>query len=393
MNTNSKTNQLRNSTISEKSTTSRKASNPKQIQNLSSTQKKETNAPLHYNSQTNFASKSEKFMNNNNSNFLNQTINPNEEKIRDAIRSMFSESVLNRCLSKKGTNNTTTIISSLNPENTNRELKIKFSDTLRKTASYEDQIKNYLKKNFDNNYLCSLCWGLFKEPVTCYKCEATFCKDCLRVQLDNKGKCSSCFNIIFLDKAKFYENDDYEVLYAKTILNCVYYPVCKKMCNLFEIIEHMSTCVFKDSKLKYDEILVSKYNNTNLQAGNYNSIYNNEILENNEIFNFHKLCYEDKSQDPFLKPHLFDYLERLNKAKTTRSFGNISISVGQTEITVNNKKQNLAFNLENMKEFKSRLNQFNSVMNSLNNKIGDTIIDLANLTKISNDKMKGMINN
>jgi hypothetical protein len=216
----------------------------------------------------------------------------------------------------------------------------------------------------------------------------------LKTQLDKKGKCNSCFQIIFFDKAKFYENDDYEILYEKTFLNCIYYPVCKKMCNLYDINEHISSCIFKDLKLKYDDICNSNYTNLNIQNTNH-SAYNNEILEKNDIFKFNKLNYSDKSKDPFLKLHLFDYLQKINKSTLVKSFENLSKSVGSIDTSTNNniRKQKNGKNMENIKEFKSRLNNLNTLITSLNTKIGDTIVDLANLTKISNDKMKGMINN
>lgn len=386
MNTNNHLNnsQQRNTMISDKSLTSQLTNKSKKSQNLKASHKNE-NLNANSLSYANLSMKSGNLSNN----ILNKSMNPKEEKVRESIRMMFNETTMNRVLSKKSNN--TNIQSPIISDN-NRELKIKFSDNLRKILPYEEQIKHYLKKNFDNKFLCSLCWGLFKEPMTCYKCNNIFCKECLKSQLDKKGKCSSCFNIIFFDQLKFYENDDYEILYDKTILNCVYYPVCKKMCNLYEINEHMNDCIFKELKIKYDEICSSNFNNFNIQNTN-NNIYNNEILESNEIFKFHKLDYSNKDKDPFLKFHLFDYLEKLNKVKPSESFENISKSVGSTDITANNKKNKLPLNMEIMKDFKSKLNQLNTNMSALNTRIGDTIIDLANITKASNDKMKMMINN
>lgn len=402
--------------LSEKSDTSRKTSNTMVQKKIKQTKSKTNNMVNFYPISTILSVKSEKL----NSNVIKKIINPKEEKLRETIKSIIYENSSSNRIDPKR---------SLSYLSENNDVQIKFLENNKNVAPYDEQIKNYLKKNFDNKYLCGICFGIFREPMICYKCEKIFCKNCLRIQLDKKGKCCNCFNIIFFEQCKFYENDDYEAIYQQNLLNCVYNPVCKKICNINEIDQHMAECIFRELKCKYDKInllnnsitnnlssmsnlSLNKPNNSNSCCNNLNmkDSYCNEILEGNTIFNFNKLDFLEKGTDPLEKMHLSEYFEKNKKFKPAENFENISKCVGILAYSskkngklgikkgLNSTRDNEdfiqeKFNLNEIKDFKSRLSEFNGQMESLNSKIANTIIDLANITKISNDKMKIMINN
>jgi hypothetical protein len=322
---------------------------------------------------------------------VSSALSPNnkENKLRETIKNIITTTMADS--RKKNFKNTDSIKALKSPK---EETKIKFIETKKPIIPYEEQIKTYIKKNVDKNYLCGICFNLFNEPILCYKCEMIFCRICLKKQIEEKGKCINCFNIIFYDQCKFSENDHYENIYENTMLNCIYYPVCKKTSNLNEIQEHINTCVFKENKEKYDKIVLEK-TGVHPDYNKYKSIYDNDILDSNPLFNFSKLNYPDRSQDPYSKLHIFDYYLKTQRPFRSFTFDEISRSVGKGDLKKKEypiKYTEPKFNQEILNDFKSKLGNFNNLISSLNNKISDCIIDLANITKVSNDKMKMMIN-
>ena len=108
-----------------------------------------------------------------------------------------------------------------------------------------------MRSGFASNYfMCSICEGFPRHPITLRKCGHLFCELCIKEQFDRNSKvappfmtlrnapCPSCTNRFMLGDIKLFEDFDLwaQGVYKATILNCPY--GCGFSGNAFDVDHH-----------------------------------------------------------------------------------------------------------------------------------------------------------
>ena len=120
----------------------------------------------------------------------------------------------------------------------NDDFKIEFLAKNKKESS-----DDYIKNNVEESLRCKVCKSLFNEPVCCYKCLSIYCFACIKRETNNHCRCPCCFNIVFSD-LMIYVEANYKENYKKYNVKCPH-EGCKESLNLYEIKQHISTCLFR----------------------------------------------------------------------------------------------------------------------------------------------------
>jgi hypothetical protein len=215
-------------------------------------------------------------------------------------------------------------------KNPEATLRLKFFD--QKNFDTED----FIKSHTDEKIKCIVCNGLLIDPVSCYKCSKNFCSKCIKSELLKHNKCPSCFNMIFPELMPQVDLLS-DGLKGKEI-DCPYIG-CKDKNSIMNIRTHLDSCIFKNIKS-------SKQKHVN------------------------KIIHQDPATDPLMKLHLLKFLKTSNSKVSYRE----------------------DFSKKPGIEFSSKLPDFKSQVGILNDHISKTILDLAKSTKITNEKLKNMIN-
>ena len=69
---------------------------------------------------------------------------------------------------------------------------------MEKYISEKNIVKNEVYELFKDNIICPVCNSLMIEPVICFSCQTTFCKNCSKNLKDNGDNCPnkcSVFNV------------------------------------------------------------------------------------------------------------------------------------------------------------------------------------------------------
>jgi hypothetical protein len=199
-------------------------------------------------------------------------------------------------------------------------------------------IDDFIKYHTDDHLKCLICSQVLIDPVSCYKCNKISCSKCIKSELEKHSKCPGCFNIIFFELMPVIDINNWEVVKGKEV-TCPY-EGCIESFPIFTIRPHLETCVFKT---------LNKYS----------------------VKHVNKIIYEDKSKDPHMKTYLLDYLKNVNC---------------KLNITNTTEDCNKEF------EFESKLTCLKKDCLSVNDTISKTILELAILTKSTNEKLKTIIN-
>jgi hypothetical protein len=191
-------------------------------------------------------------------------------------------------------------------------------------------IDKYITDNFKKELICSICKSLFKNPYTCYKCNIPFCFLCIKDELIVHSKCPSCFEMIFLDMMQPSNQEHLNILNEP--YNCPF-TGCLVDINLSYLKDHIVECLFKYKNREYCD----------------------------------KIIHTDNSIDPYMKTYLYDYMLGLSFNKP---------SVNCIDLTGN-------VNLAAAKCKKD--------LTTLSDKYAKTILELQELSKKTNDKLKKLI--
>jgi hypothetical protein len=232
------------------------------------------------------------------------------------------------------------------------ELKLKFIDD----ATFD--IEKFMKTHTDEALRCKICEKLIKDGLSCYKCNLTFCGQCIKNELETHNKCPACYNIIFLEMLIPVDIQSKEYYKSKELI-CPY-DRCKQLLNLSNARSHLEECIFNK-------------------------------VSNEKRQHITKIIFLEDKTDPFLKTHTLNYLIECNKkmcsdidfSKTENNFkmSNFSnFSKSHDQVTVN------------VPHLIPRLNDLNLILRNNNEYLTNIMVDLARTTKNTNEKLKNMIN-
>lgn len=181
--------------------------------------------------------------------------------------------------------------------------------------------------------LCFLCKKIITDAVKCYKCKTLFCHHCIFTFTKKTHKCPKCFNIVNM---KLMESVDIKEEYDKFIVKCPF-AGCQDKINLNTLLEHVTSCAFRNVK--------------------------EEARRNVDRFTL--VPYEE---DPYTKTHLLNFLNSLNEEEVKYKS---SLVMGSQPFRAD-----------------ERLAEFIEISNNKLKEIQKSIDDIANITKVTNDKIK-----
>jgi hypothetical protein len=221
--------------------------------------------------------------------------------------------------------------------------------------------EKFVKEKTPEDVKCRVCDSLFKNPMACYKCSHKFCDKCIKETIEKFTKCPKCFSFIFYDMLEKVDIEKLDQEKIKKEIKCPF-AKCKESYTIFEIKAHLDTCIFRDI--------------TEVQKEHTS-----------------KIIYKDKNFDPFMKTHLLNYLKwaninipELKKLIETGNLTNLTAGIEKAS-TSNASIQNLI-----LPDYNSKSSNIKKSFNVLNDNITQSIVDLAKLTKTTNEKLKNLIN-
>lgn len=234
-------------------------------------------------------------------------------------------------------------------KNKNNEIKLKFVTN----PSFDTE--KFIKTITDEVIKCIVCKNLISDSLSCYKCNQTFCKICILKELEEHSKCPACYNIIFpemllpidIQTNEFFKNKEFICPFNR----------CQQLLNLNNVRTHLDECIF------------------------------NTVSEEKKQ-HITKIIYLDQTYDPVLKTHMLNYLKNTNSSNFKfdgsqyDAFFSMSKNLPKSKHSPFNKESD--YDDMNAK-LKQKLDSTNDHMNKI-------IYDLAKLTKITNEKLKNMIN-
>lgn len=206
------------------------------------------------------------------------------------------------------------------------EIKIKF------TKENKFEINNFILHNINEDLRCIVCKLLFDNPITCYKCNTSFCTQCITKQLELHSKCPKCYQLIFIDLMK--PDLAHEKEYNSPF-KCPHKD-CHEVFLLKDLNRHLENCLFVRKRSEYLD----------------------------------KLIYNDNhANDPNMQKDLFDYMRGLTIYQPNKQ--NVEF---KTDLKVNEliKKNN---------EMKLQFKKFNEYANK-------TMVDMFESSKVTNCKIK-----
>jgi hypothetical protein len=256
--------------------------------------------------------------------------------------------------------------------------KLKFEEV--KEYNFDD----YLKEQVNEDIRCLICSKLYEDPLSCYKCGRHFCAPCIKSELVKSSRCPSCFCLIFFEMMQNADSNHIEN-YNLTNIKCPH-KGCKEEVNLKDIKSHIDSCIYKES--------------THHQQQNIN-----------------KILFNDNATDPYMKVHMLNYLKISNKSinLTTEIINTRESSLnnqrksstspqrksrGNSPLKTNLRKVNTlpinetvtTISLPSEFDFVPRLSELKGHLGYVNDFLSKTIFDLAKHTKVTNEKLKKIIN-
>lgn len=215
--------------------------------------------------------------------------------------------------------------------NTDSTIKIKFFD------ERKFDIEDFLKAQTDDKIKCLICNLHLVDPLSCYKCSTNYCSKCIKAELTKHNRCPKCFDMIFPELMTNLDPEMLEELKSKEI-SCPFNG-CKDKYPIVDIRNHLELCIFRN-------------------------------LKSDKQKHVNKIISQDPTQDPLMRVHMLQYLKNTN-------------------CRVYNKDD---FSSTPGIEFSSKFPEFKSHVSNLNDHFSKTILELAKSTKITNEKLKSMIN-
>jgi len=141
--------------------------------------------------------------------------------------------------------------SNINNINNNSDIK----DLSSQQSSIKDIIKYDYVENQDHYLCCEICCCILHEPVECYRCESSICKNCY-IFLGSNKKCPFCC----YQRFKVKSNKLLRNLLSELQIYCPT-PGCEVIVSYGEFITHFNYCKRKTEKIKKrkknKEVLIS----------------------------------------------------------------------------------------------------------------------------------------
>jgi hypothetical protein len=216
-------------------------------------------------------------------------------------------------------------------KNTDSTIKIKFFD------ERKFDIEEFLKAQTHEKIKCLICKLHLVDPLSCYKCSTNYCSKCIKAELTKHNRCPKCFDMIFPELMTNLDAEMIEELKSKEI-PCPFNG-CKDKYPIVDIRTHLELCIFRNLKSEKQK-------------------------------HVNKIICQDPNQDPLMRVHMLQYLKNTNSRISNKD------DFGSTQGI----------------EFSSKFPEFKSLVSNLNDHISKTILELAKSTKITNEKLKSMIN-
>ncbi len=214
--------------------------------------------------------------------------------------------------------------------------------------------KNKKKKGniygIDQSLVCHTCNFLPENPTICYKCNTLFCRQCLENYVKEKERCPKCLKLITIAAL---QNINLKNIYSKYKVKCPYNG-CQEFLDLNQLIEHSKECVYKNVKSK------------------------------NDVKHFNKFVILSFEDDPYTKLYYGDYCVRKNKS---------DIDCQKYSSVLNYDEFVESFNgwVKGKINGEKCLNDVKKKINESNSKINKDLLDVAKLTKDTNEVIKNML--
>ena len=214
--------------------------------------------------------------------------------------------------------------------------------------------KNKKKKGniygIDQSLVCHTCNFLPENPTICYKCNTLFCRNCLENYVKEKQRCPKCLKLI---TSAALQNVNLKNIYSKYKVKCPSNG-CQEFLDLNQLIEHSKECVYKNIKNKNDVKHINKF-----------------VI----------LSFED---DPYTKLFFSDYCIRKNKSDI--NYQNYSTVFNYDEFENN-------FNgwVKGKINGEKSLDDVKKKINDASKKVNKDLLDVAKLTKDTNEVIKNML--
>ena len=227
-------------------------------------------------------------------------------------------------------------------------IKLKFIEDENQSNRMKKKKRNIY--GIDHSLVCNTCNFLPENPTICYKCNTLFCRQCLENYVKEKERCPKCLKLITIAAL---QNINLKNIYSKYKVKCPYNG-CQEFLDLNQLIEHSKECVYKSIKNKNDVKHINKF-----------------VI----------LSFED---DPYTKLFFSDYCIRKNKSDI--NYQNYSTVFNYDEFENN-------FNgwVKGKINGEKSLDDVKKKINDANNKINKDLLDVAKLTKDTNEVIKNML--
>ena len=268
------------------------------------------------------------------------------EKCNNGFSKVYCEELRNK--SSKHFNNSKKKSSSKNNKSNLENIKLKFIEDETQSQRMKKKYGNIY--GIDSSLVCNTCHFLPDNPTICYKCNTLFCRKCLEKFVNEKQRCPKCLKLISssaLQKINLYN------IYSKTKAKCPFNG-CKEFLDLNLLCEHVKECVYKEVKSKKEVKRINKF-----------------VI----------LSFED---DPYTKLFYTNYC--IEKNKSDISFHNFSTVFNYDEFIEN-------FNnwVKGKCSYDTNLESMNKDIKNADNKVNKDLLDIAKLTKDTNEVIKNML--
>ena len=239
-----------------------------------------------------------------------------------------------------------------------------FSNYVNKTVLNDEQIlpesKDYFIKML-KHLICSICNGLYIDPISCKSCSNVYCRKCLQAFIDDNKPCplDECFPIMIDEEIE----KSLKTKLAKIKLRC-YYECQTSTLTMYNYGSHLIKCEQENSEITCWQCMKGKVKKKDQRI----SLENFELLKtHNEKYLSDYLEEKKKSEMLLDKINNLDF-DNCQKCKES------NIIINDHKNKISNIEKELFLNLLNQKEIEIRIRE----RTEENHKLKSVIEDLTN---------------